>query len=353
MIEWNSPLHPFRQWLAVAAIAIVALSSIDTEAKEPASSSTEVSGYEADFPAMGTLVSLKIFSSDRLLVERAVLASELRAREIESILTDYDSESEAARLTEIAAGKEFVPVSADLWKVIEASDRWNTISSGAFDASLGTLSQLWRAQRRTKQTPAIERIEAARQASGWKHVQVERESKRLRFDREGIRLDFGAIGKGFVVDEIFDLLQTMGIKSCLVNISGNMRCGDPPPDRTGWRIAIAPLQQHEPPLRYLLLRNSAIATSGDLWQFITLEGKRYSHILDPRSGASVAGPIAATVVAPTAMDADACATAICVLGPTLGAQMVSGLPGLKALILEQSDPSLPIRYVATPGFDRD
>lgn len=309
-----------------------------------------IEGYEASFPALGTVVEIKVFSNNAELVGQTVKAAEQRTNDIEATLTDYNSDSETSMLTERAAGESFASVSPDLWNMLAASDRWNKLSGGAFDASLGSLTRQWRASRRTKQPLTEDLRQTALQQSGWRHVQLNHTNQSVRFTRDGVRLDFGAIGKGYVVDEIFKLFEQAGLKQCLVNISGNMRCGNPPPDRSGWRIEISPLEKGQPILRRLILANISIATSGDLWQFTLIDGVRHSHILDPRTGKSVLGPIAATIIAPSAADADACATAVCVLGPTAGAQLVQSLPQTEALILEHSDISSPTRYIATAGF---
>lgn len=309
-----------------------------------------IEGYEASFPALGTIVEIKVFSDNAELVSRIVRAAEQRTADIESTLTDYSSDSEASMLTEKAVGEAFLKVSDDLWNMLAASQHWYQVSDGAFDASLGNLTRQWRAARRKKTLLTDEQRQKALQQVGWQHIELNPAAKSVRFKREGVRLDFGAIGKGYVADEIFKLFETAGLKQCLVNISGNMRLGDPPPDREGWRIEIAPLEAGQPILRRLILANTAIATSGDLWQFAVIDGQRHSHILDPRTGKSVRGPIAATVIAPSAADADACATAVCVLGPAAGAQLVLSLPQFEVLILEHSDADSPVRYIVTEGL---
>ncbi len=339
---------------AYACLALIsynnALAQLTDETARIEAVGDPIEGYEARFPALGTLVDIKVFSANSAIVSRTVQAAKERTKEIEDTLTDYNPESEASLLTERAFGDGFVSVSSDLWNMLAASERWYKISDGSFDASLGSLTRQWRASRRTKLPLTEGQRQKALQQSGWQNVQLDLETKSVRFKHDGIRLDFGAIGKGYVVDEIFKLFDEAGLKKCLVNISGNMRCGDPPPDREGWRIEISPLEKGQPILRRLLLSNTSIATSGDLWQFTLIEGQRYSHILEPRTGRSVRGPIAATVIAPSAADADACATAVCVLGPVAGAQLVQSLAQTEALILEHSDSSSPVRYIATAGF---
>ncbi len=336
--------------LCLSCLTLLMILAQGTFAQPPLPSNESISGYEFDFPALGTVVSIKVFASDQELVATAMRAAQARTQELEAILTDYDPDSETSRLTKSATGTDFVAVSPDLWNVLEASDRWYQLSHGAFDASIGSLSHVWRAERRTKKRASGEQLAAALQRSGWAHVHLRPQSTAVRFDREGLRLDFGAIGKGYIVDQIFHMLQDSGLTCCLVNISGNMRCGAAPPDRSGWRIAVAPLEQHQPALRHLVLINRAIATSGDLWQYVIVDGQRRSHLFDPRTGDSVTGPISATVLAATAADADACATALCVLGLSAAADLMTSLADTEALVLEQCDATLPIRYLVTPGF---
>ena len=270
-------------------------------------------GYEIAFPAMGTQVELKAFHHDEAMVQTAFDQAKQRVHELEAILTDYNPNSETRQLTANASA-ELVPVSASLWTVLAASDRWHKLSDGAFDASLGQLTQLWRKYRRAKRLPSSDEIEEAVARTGWRHVHLDVDNRRVKLSQADLRLDFGAIGKGFIVDQAFELLQFHGLEACLVNVSGNMRVGAAPPGRAGWRIEIAPVEEGGQPLRQIALEHAAVATSGDLWQFVLVDSVRRSHILDPKTGLGVAGPTCATVISPNATDADALATTACILG---------------------------------------
>jgi thiamine biosynthesis lipoprotein len=131
-------------------------------------------------------------------------------------------------------------------------------------------------------------------------------------------LDLGGIAAGFIVDRAFAILQSHGLKSCLINAGGDIRCGDPPPGREGWRIEVASPQRGGPGWRRIHLANAAITTSGDLWQYSQVDGKRRSHILNPKDGYGVEGPLSITVIASHCLDADAAATALCVMGAEAG-----------------------------------
>ena len=304
-----------------------------TSANDPqqADGPQPVEGYEYTFPALGTLVSLKAYSSDKALVEQAFSAAEQTVLKLEAILTDYDSDSETRQLSSVAVAAP-QHVSEELWQVLEASDRWYQRTDGAFDSSLGAVTRLWRKSRRTKTLPSAEEIRHAVANSGWQNVQLDRTAKTVQLLRPEIQLDFGAIGKGYIVDRVFTQLRDAGLPCCLVNISGNMRCGTPPAERDGWRIAISPLDEEGPPLREIVVANTAVATSGDLWQYVMIDGVLRSHILDPHTGVGVIGPIAATVIAAEACDADAFATAACVVGGPRALALANQWSGVELLL---------------------
>jgi thiamine biosynthesis lipoprotein len=282
-----------------------------------------------------------------MLVEQAFQAAEAEVKRLEGILSDYDSESETRLLTTRAVDQA-VAVSDDLWRVLEASDRWHRQSEGAFDASLGALTRLWRQSRRGGKIPDAQQLREALEHSGWRHVQLSATDKTLRFDLNEVYLDFGAIGKGYIVDQVFELLTSKGLECGLVNISGNMRCGTAPPGREGWRIAIAPLEKDGKPLREIVVQQCSIATSGDLWQYLILDGVRRSHILDPHTGIGVPGPLSATIIAPLAADADAAATTACILGPERGRAWIQAFDDLELLIAQRVGDDLEV--VVSPKF---
>lgn len=341
-----------------AAVLILLFSSCGLRAQSPQPSSPAASleGYEYKFPAMGTLVQLKAYSPSTSEAERLFKAAEARVQAISAVLTDYDSKSETRQLS-ARAHERFVSVSPDLWNVLSASKRWHEVSDGAFDSSLGQLTQLWRKYRRSKaKRPPQESVERALAASGWDNIQLDYERRAIRITAPNIRLDFGAIGKGYAVDEAYKILKDGGLTRCLVNMSGNMRFGDPPPERDSWHIEISPVSQGGKPFRRINVSNTSIATSGDLWQYTIVDGHRRSHILDPRTGLGVLGPISATVLAATATDADAMATIATVLDDGALQSLHAKLPQFAILVarkaqaqtVEESLPDVKI-YGTFPG----
>ncbi len=156
----------------------------------------------------------------------------------------------------------------------------------------------------------------------------------------------------------FEVLCAADLPCSLINISGNMRAGAAPPERIGWRIEIAPLEPGRPPLRQVQIVNQSIATSGDLWQFALIDGVRHSHILDPQTGMGVVGPRCATVIAPTATDADALATTACIVGFEAAAEIAQQLTQIELLCADRIDEdavrsNAAVDVQTTDGFPSD
>ena len=148
-----------------------------------------------------------------------------------------------------------------------------------------------------------------------------------------MQLDLGGIAKGYAVDEALAVLAAADVTRALVDAGGDMRLGDPPPGKPGWRIGVAPLEADGPPSRRLSLSGVAVASSGDAWQYIEIDGTRYSHIVDPRTGLALTDHSSVTVVAPDGITADALASAVSVLGPEQGLKLIDATPGTAALIV--------------------
>jgi thiamine biosynthesis lipoprotein len=281
----------------------------------------ESASYQTQFPAMGSL--LRILWEDagepRAEVAERARRVDREGRELaeywNGLLSDYDDDSEASRVSVAADDLQWHAVSEDLGRVLSQADRWYQLSEGAFDASLGAMTRL----RRKRKLSASADWEQAKESMGWEWVEWDRAGCRLRFKRPGIRFDFGAIGKGWVADRLFDLLVEKGIDRCLINFAGNMRIGKPPSNAAGWPVTIdvcpRGVANEEPvELMRLSLSQCGISTSGDRWQRLPDARSRSrsetsSHILDPRLGLGLDSPQSVTLLASDATSADAASTA--------------------------------------------
>jgi thiamine biosynthesis lipoprotein len=278
---------------------------------------------------MGLPFRIVLYAPDRLAAQAAAEVAFARIHTLNAVFSDYEYDSELSRLSRTAGSGQKVPVSEDLWNVLDQAQRLAQRSEGAFDITVGPYVSLWRRARRQKELPSPEWVERVRPAVGFQHLRLERRNRTAELLVPNMRLDLGGIAKGYAVDEAMKVLRERGIQRALVAGAGDMLASGPPPGQKGWRIAVAPLDTPDaPPTRQVLLAHRAIATSGDLNQRLEIEGKRYSHIVDPRTGLGLTHQTMVTVIAKDCTTADALATAVSVLGPKRGARLAGGTRGV-------------------------
>lgn len=257
--------------------------------------------YQASEPHMGTLATITLYADSPDHAREGFVAAFRRIGELDSILSDYRPDSELSRVCDIRG-----PLSRDLMTVLKRAQRLSQETSGAFDITVGPLSRLWREARLKKRLPDAAAISQALSRSGYTRLQIDEAGRNVNCSTDGMRLDAGGIAKGYAADEALAMLRRAGIRSALVALSGDIAVGDPPPDKPGWRIKVQ--------TETLLISNVGVSTSGDEFQFLEIDGHRYSHIIDPRSGAALRDAPVVSVIAETATEADSLATALNVLG---------------------------------------
>ena len=289
--------------------------------------------FEFTGPHMGTLFTITLYASDQTNAQLAARTAFERIAALDTIMSDYQADSELMRLCEQPVAKP-VPVSADLFKVLEKSQRFSELSDGAFDVTVGPFVRLWRFARKKKVLPAPAEVAEAAHAVGFKNLQLDRKHRTVTLLAPGMRLDLGGIAKGFAADQALRVLRDHGINRALVAASGDIALGDPPPDAKGWKTGITAIDvRTNDAHRTFVLRNAGISTSGDTEQYVEIGGIRYSHIVDPRTGLGLTNRIQVTVIAPDATTTDALATALCVLGVERGLALADSLPGVSAMVL--------------------
>ena len=279
---------------------------------------------------MGVDVRIVVYAPDKLGAERACAAAFERFAELDTIMSDYRIDSELNRLC-AGAGGPATPVSRDLFTVLERSQDVARRSGGAFDVTCGPIVRLWRRARKTRALPSPNEIERARALVGWQHLHLDARKQTARLDLAGMQLDLGGIGKGYGDDGAQQVLKRFGITRALVDAGGDLVVSGPPPGETGWKIAVPNAADHAdaPPL---LFANRAISTSGDTEQFVDIGGKRYSHIVDPRTGQALTDRIAVTVLARDGLTSDGLSTAVSVLGVAKGQTLTRAYAGVTAYI---------------------
>lgn len=282
---------------------------------------------------MAAPLRIVCYHKDGRVADRAMTAAVERIRELNGVFSDYDETSEVRRLCETAGKGQRVKVSRDLWQLLEFSLKISEQTEGAFDITIGPLVRLWRRARMSRELPPPWRFEEAKRAVGYQFVRLYPEEQAVELLRPGMRLDFGAVAKGYAIDAALEVMREQGVPCALVDLGGDIGVGDPPADRPAWTVAIAPIRDGESPQFFVRTSRCGIATSGDRYRFVVINGKRYSHIVDPHTGVGLTDQSEVTVIAPEATTADALATAVSVLGPEKGLALVETLPDTAALYL--------------------
>lgn len=315
--------------LPVFVIATLAIAtSRPLEADEPA-----LQRFEQTQPHMGTQFNIALYAPDEATAQKAFEVAFARIQELDDRMSDYDATSELSRLSQSSPTSAPIAVSDDLWRVLVAAQELSQRSNGAFDVTVGPLTLLWRRTRRQRELPSQERLEQARAAVGYQHLRLHPDRQAVELLRPRMRLDLGGIAKGYASDEAIKAMNKLGVTQALVNASGGLSIADPPPGQKGWKVGVAPLDPEAEPSRVLLLANCGVATSGDAWQYVEIEGTRYSHIIDPRTSLGLTTRSSVTVVAPTGMLADGLATAASILGPEKGMDLIEATPGAAAIFV--------------------
>jgi thiamine biosynthesis lipoprotein len=187
---------------------------------------------------------------------------------------------------------------------------------------------------------------------GYRNVELDRRWKTATLKRSGMQLDLGGIAKGYAADQALESLVDSGIPCALVAVAGDIVVGDPPPDQRGWRIEVEPLHDSNNGQTPVVLRlaHQAVSTSGDAYQFVEIDGVRYSHIIDPKTGFGLTTPCSVTVVAPTGMLADGLASTVSVLGSVSSRRLIEQTAEVEAYVVSRSQTGAE-EINATPGWN--
>jgi thiamine biosynthesis lipoprotein len=276
---------------------------------------------------MGVRVRLVVYAPSEEAAKAACRAAFARVAELEQVASDYRPSSELMRLCAHFDAPNAAPVrvSADLWNLLLRSRRVSEASRGAFDVSVGPLVKSWRAARQAQVLPPRASLKAARRLVNWKKIELHAASRSVRLRTPGMRLDLGGIAKGFAGDAALQVLASRGVRRALFEAGGDIIAGAPPPGQDGWKV-------RWPEGFDVSLRRGALSTSGDTAQWVEIGGRRYSHVVDPRTGLGLSNRWMATVFAPDGATADALSTAATVTGPR-GVERLHGyFPGAKVWV---------------------
>jgi thiamine biosynthesis lipoprotein len=294
---------------------------------------------------MGVDARLVVYAPDRATAEAACAAAFARIAALDSIMSDYRRDSELTRLCARAGGSP-TRVSPDLFHVLRRAQEVARNSRGAFDVTAGPLIALWRTARKTGVLPDPAELGRARRLVGWQKLRLDERARTVRLTVRGMKLDLGGIAKGYAADGASRVLKEHGITRALVELGGDIVVSGPPPagyppkaGGDGWTIRVPNAADHRGPAD-LRFAHRAISTSGDTEQFAVIGGRRYSHVVDPRTGQALTNRVQVTLTAPDGLTADPLSTALCVLGGEDRTRLLKAYPGTTAYVrvLTADDP---------------
>lgn len=274
---------------------------------------------------MGVQCRVVVYGRDEPATRRAAASAFAELARLEQVFSDYRDDSELARLN-AAAGGEPVPASPDMVRVLTAAGEVSSATGGAFDATVGPLSRLWRQARATGRAMPAEERASALALVDWRAVELR--GGRVRLAKPGMRLDLGGIAKGYAARAAVDRLEELGHPRSMVALAGDVAVGRRPPGRRGWTIELPAGSSAGP----LVVERVSVSTSGHGEQFVEIEGRRVSHILDPRTGEGGGQPFMATVVSADGAHADAIATALVLLEPSEQEVVTRAFPSIRVLL---------------------
>jgi FAD:protein FMN transferase len=260
---------------------------------------------ERNTDAMGATFSVILYGSDQALMNQAIDAAFDEAHRLDELLSNYKSASEWSRINR-EASLHPVAVSPELFQLLSDCLAYSRASEGTFDLTVGPLMRAWGFFGGTRNVPSSDQIRDALELVGYQHVQLDARHQTVRFDRRGVEIDPGGVGKGYAVDRMAEILRAHGFRNALVTASGSsiLGLGNPPDESQGWSINIAEPWDHRKNAAQVFLKDESLSTSGSYEKSFRVAGHRYSHIMDPRRGAPAEAAVQVTVMAPRSVDSE-------------------------------------------------
>ena len=271
--------------------------------------------FEASASIMGSVYRVAAYGERRALLASAVQAAFEEARRLDHLLSNYKEDSELSRINRLAADGP-VDISGEMAELLRRCLDYSRASEGAFDITVGPLVRAWGFYRGEGKLPSRLALWGMLEKIGYQHLQLDSERKRVRFLRSGMELDPGGIGKGYAVDRMAAILQRFGVQSAMVSAgsSSMYALGRPPGEPRGWRIRIRDAEDPQQTAAEVYLADESLSTSGSYEKFFEVDGKLYSHIMDPRTGAPAEGLLSVSVRSARTLDSEAWSTAFFVNG---------------------------------------
>jgi thiamine biosynthesis lipoprotein len=282
---------------------------------------------------MGSRFDITVVANDSVQGNQYIDTALAEISRIEKLISSWDGNSQTSKINR-NAGIKPVKVDSELVELIERAIGISKLTDGAFDISYASMDNIWKFDGSMTTMPSEEEITASVSKVGYQNIILNKENSTVFLKSEGMKIGFGAIGKGYAADKAKDLLISKGVPSGIINASGDMNTWGKQPNGKEWKVAITNPIDKNKVFALLPITNGAVVTSGNYEKFVNFNGTRYSHIIDPRTGYPSTGIISVTVFAPKAELADALATSVFVMGKEAGLDRINQLPKIECIIID-------------------
>jgi len=290
--------------------------------------------YKQSMQLMGCDFEITVVVGNQAEADHYIKTAVTEIQRIEKIISSWDANSQTS-LVNKNAGIKPIKVDQELFNLIKRSIDISKLTDGAFDISFAAVDKIWKFDGSMQAFPKPQVIEKSVAKVGFQNIQLNEEKFTVFLPEKGMKIGFGAIGKGYAADKAKALLKQKGVTAGIINASGDMNTWGKQPNGDPWKVAITNPMDKSKSYGLLPVENKAVVTSGNYEKFAILDGKRYAHIIDPRTGMPTNGTLSVTIFAPKAELADALATAVFVLRPEVGIHRIKQLPNIECIIVDE------------------
>lgn len=282
---------------------------------------------------MGSRFEITVVAEDELKSENYIEIAIAEISRIEKLISEWDSKSQTSEINR-QAGIQAVKVDQELFNLIKRSLQISKLTQGAFDISYASMDKIWQYDGSMKSMPTPEEIKKSVEKVGYQYIKLDEINSTVFLLKSGMKIGFGAIGKGYAADKTKALLMSLDVKSGIINASGDLNSWGKQPNGESWKVGITNPLNKEKVFSWMPIDNSAVVTSGNYEKYVEFNGIKYSHIINPRTGYPAVGLNSVTIFNKSAELADALATAVFVMGLETGLDFINQLEGVECIIID-------------------
>jgi len=291
--------------------------------------------YQQKMTLMGSDFDITVVAKNQKEANQYIKLAVSEISRIEKIISSWDDHSETATIIK-NAGIKPVKVSAELFHLIERAKQISKLTDGAFDISYASMDKIWKFDGSMTAFPSEEKIKQSVAKVGYQNILLDAKNQTVFLKLKGMKIGFGGIGKGYAADSAKKLLISKGVKAGIINASGDMNTWGKQPNGKEWLVAITNPMNKNKAFATLPISNKAVVTSGNYEKFVIFNNKRYTHIINPKTGYPASGIVSVTVFSKSAELADALATSVFVMGVEIGLNRINQLPQVECIIIDEN-----------------